>query len=267
MSLDVIVTGVLGRMGREICLLVLEDKGLVLAGCTEIPGHPAIGSDIGGHLGVGEVGTAVGPSVLGLPLDNAVIIDFTSPQSTVSLLGDIENTAARVVIGTTGLGEAQKDEVERSAGKRGIIMSPNMSLGVNLLFYLTKIAARRLGAEFDVEILEAHHRYKKDAPSGTARHLGEIVSDARGVSYAEAVRDGRSGLVGERTAREIGMHAVRGGDIVGDHTVLFAGTGERVELRHLAQSRRTFARGAIVAAMWLAGRPAGLYSMNDVLGL
>jgi 4-hydroxy-tetrahydrodipicolinate reductase len=147
-----------------------------------------------------------------------------------------------------------------------ILMSPNMSLGVNLLFYLTQVAAQRLRDGFDIEIIEAHHRMKKDAPSGTARRLGEIAAQARGLSYEQAVRNGREGMAGERPCNEIGMHAVRGGDIVGDHTVLFAGFGERIELRHAAQSRQTFARGAVAAAKWLADKPAGLYSMRDVLG-
>jgi 4-hydroxy-tetrahydrodipicolinate reductase len=157
--------------------------------------------------------------------------------------------------------------IEALASLAPVVFSPNMSLGVNLLFHLTGQIAARLGSDFDIEIIETHHRDKRDAPSGTARRLGEIAAAARGLSYDRDVRHGRAGLVGQRSDREIGMHAVRGGDIVGDHTVLFAGTGERIEVRHAAHSRATFARGAVTAAKWLADRPPGLYTMRDVLGL
>lgn len=267
MAVQIVVLGAGGRMGQEIVRCVLNDRDAQLAGCTEVPQHPSIGQDIG-MLTVGKAcGVSVRPSFEGVQLDNCVIIDFTSPASTLALLDKVESTGVRIVIGTTGLTEADLAKVKASAQKRAILQSPNMSLGVNLLFHLTEIAAAKLSNSFDIEIVEAHHRFKKDAPSGTAKKLGEIAAAAIGRSYDEAIVDGRAGIVGERTSKEIGMHAVRGGDIVGDHTVLFAGLGERVELRHMAHSRATFAQGAVAAAKWIAAVKPGLYSMRDVLGI
>jgi 4-hydroxy-tetrahydrodipicolinate reductase len=254
-------------MGHEIVRCVLNDAETHLLGCTEVPQHPAVGQDIGLQVGVGACGVVVRPSLDDIPLDDCVIIDFTSPKATLALLDRIANTPARLVIGTTGLTEADLVRIRAAAQGRAILQSPNMSLGVNLLFYLTDIAAKKLGGGFDIEIVEAHHRFKKDAPSGTAKKLGEVAAAALGLTYDEAVVDGRAGIVGERTSKEIGMHAVRGGDIVGDHTVLFAGMGERVELRHMAHSRATFAQGAVAAAKWVASAKPGLYSMRDVLGV
>ncbi len=267
MPVDILVTGACGRMGMEIARIVVDDPECSLAGGLEMTGSESIGADMGAVLGRAPLGVTVKDTFAGAPLDTAVIIDFTAPEATLATLAGIESTSAALVIGTTGFTDEQRGLIADAARERPILLSPNMSLGVNLLFYLTDLAARRLGSRFDMEIVEAHHRFKKDAPSGTARRLGEILAEALGLSYDQAVVDGRSGMTGERPRRQIGMHAVRGGDIVGDHTVLFAGPNERIELKHVAHSRSTFAQGAVEAAKWLSGRPAGLYSMQDMLGL
>jgi 4-hydroxy-tetrahydrodipicolinate reductase len=264
---SIIVTGAMGKMGREIAAAVLSDPSCSLAGCVEHPSHSAIGKDYAACSGLASEDVMLRGSTSGLPVDKSVIVDFTSPQATLALLAAVEGKPARLVIGTTGFSDAETERIKSAARSIPIVVSPNMSLGVNLLFVLTELAARKLGGTFDIEIIEAHHRFKKDSPSGTAKRLGEIAAAALGVGYGEAVRNGRAGITGERTGKEIGMHSVRGGDIVGDHTVLFAGMGERLELRHVAQSRATLARGAIAAALWLVKQKPGLYSMRDVLGL
>jgi 4-hydroxy-tetrahydrodipicolinate reductase len=267
MTTNIIITGAAGRMGREIASAALADPTCVIAGCAEYAAHPAIGRDYGVTAGLNVSGVVLRDSLAPLPVDKSVIIDFTSPQASLSFLDAVEGKPARFVIGTTGFDDAGIGRIRAVSKKIPIVFSPNMSLGVNLLFVLTELVATKLGETFDIEIVEAHHRQKKDSPSGTARRLGEIAAASIGTTYADAVKDGRSGMTGERTKKEIGMHAVRGGDIVGDHTVLFAGQGERLELRHVAHSRATFARGAVIAAKWLVSQKPGLYTMRDVLGL
>jgi 4-hydroxy-tetrahydrodipicolinate reductase len=254
-------------MGREIAAVVLSDASCALAGCVEQASHPAVGKDFGALTGLDAPGITVAGSVAALSLDKSVIIDFSSPEAGMSLLDTVEGKQVRLVIGTTGFDKAGTGRIASVSKKIPIVFSPNMSLGVNLLFMLTELVSKKLGGAFDIEIIEAHHRLKKDSPSGTARRLGEIAAASIGMSYEDAVKNGRAGMVGERTKKEIGMHAVRGGDIVGDHTVLFAGLGERLELRHMAHSRAPLARGAVAAAKWLAGQKPGLYTMRDVLGL
>ncbi len=266
MRAKVIINGVLGRMGKQITGIVLDDKEVDLVGCIEASPNDAIGMDIGDALGLGKTGILICSSLKDVNINNAVIVDFTTPGATRSLLNEIKGTETRIVIGTTGLTETDLALIQEAAGSNAILFSPNMSLGVNFLFYLTKIAAEKLGKDFDIEIIEAHHRFKKDSPSGTAKRLGEIASAAIGYSYNDTIKHGREGIVGERSAKEIGMHAIRGGDIVGEHTVLFAGPGERLELKHCAQSRTTFAQGAVKAVKWLYTQPPGLYSMQDLLG-
>jgi 4-hydroxy-tetrahydrodipicolinate reductase len=267
MTTNIIITGILGKMGREIASCVLDDTECVLAGCVECAGHPSLGRDYGEFLGRGTLGVPVSASLVGLPVESSVVIDFSSPSATLSFLAECAGKNARFVIGTTGIDPAGIEKIRQASRTTPVVFSPNMSLGVNLLFVLTELAAKKLGTSFDIEIIEAHHRHKKDAPSGTAVRLGEIAASAIGETYGDAVRNGRAGMVGGRTSREIGMHAVRGGDIVGDHTVLFAGLGERLELKHVAHSRSTFARGAVTAAKWLALHGRGLYTMRDVLGI
>ncbi|MBD3343840.1 MAG: 4-hydroxy-tetrahydrodipicolinate reductase [Chitinivibrionales bacterium] len=267
MPLNVIIVGALGRMGREIGSIVLNDPSLKLAGCVEIPDHPLSGIDYGEALGKGTISVPVSGDIDDVPCENAVIINFALRDAVDSFLSKVEGKNTRVVVGTTGLSDAAIASFERISTAIPVVLSPNMSLGVNLLFYLVEQTATRLKDEFDIEIIEAHHRHKKDSPSGTARRLGEIAASALGLSYDDTVRHGRSGMIGERTNKEIGMHAVRGGEIVGDHTVLFAGANEKIELRHMAQSRATFVQGAVFAAKWLAQKEPGLYSMRDVLEL
>ena len=196
-----------------------------------------------------------------------VAIDVSQPQGSVALAARCARDGIPLVIGTTGHSTDQLSDLRAEAARIAILLSPNFSVGVNLLFWLTEKTSEILGPEFDAEIVELHHRHKKDAPSGTAKRLGEIVAKTRSLDYNEAARHGREGLIGERRGTEIGVHAVRGGDIVGEHTVYFAGVGERLELTHRASSRDTFAKGALRAADWLIGKPAGWYDMRDVLGL
>ena len=196
-----------------------------------------------------------------------VVIDFSHPSAMDAVSRGCLGAQKPLVIGTTGHSDEARALLEETSKSLPIVWSPNFSVGVNALFWLTREAARLLGEDFDLEIVEMHHRLKKDAPSGTARKLAEILCEVRKLDYAKDVRHGREGLVGERTANEIGVHSIRGGDVVGDHTVTFSGLGERLELTHKASSRETFAAGALRAARWVVGKPAGLYSMEDVLGL
>jgi len=196
-----------------------------------------------------------------------VVVDFSHPNATETLCRACRAAKKPAVIGTTGHSKAERGFIEILSQSVGVVLSPNFSVGVNALFWLTRKAAQMLGNDFDLEITEMHHRLKKDAPSGTAKKLAEILCEVRKLDYAKDVRHGREGLIGERPAKEIGLHSIRGGDVVGDHMVTFAGAGERLELAHKASSRETFAAGALRAARWIVGKPPGLYSMEDVLGL
>ena len=263
----IIIAGAAGRMGRRLVANIVESEDLALAGATERPGSEFLGLDAGAVAGVRPLGVGITENFAEL-LDGAdAVIDF----STGRVIENARLAAAKglsIVIGTTALTAEEKAEL-RKLGDAGakIVFASNFSVGVNLLFYLTKLAAQTLGDDFDVEIIEAHHNQKKDAPSGTAVSLAEVVTGVKGWDYDSDVRHGRVGNVGARTRREIGMHAVRGGDIVGDHTVLFAANGERIELTHRASSRDTFAKGALRAVRFLADAKGGLYDMRDVLGL
>ncbi len=264
--LNLIVTGSAGRMGRRLVANIAEQDDLCLVGATEIPESGFIGQDAGTVAGVRELGVKILPDMEDAVKKADVIIDFTTAGVLEHTALAVKNNAA-IVIGTTALTAGQREELDKlaKAGAR-IVQTTNYSLGVNLLFHLSKLAARVLPGDFDIEIVEAHHNKKKDSPSGTAETLAEILCEERGFVYDEAMRFGRQGVVGARTRGEIGMHSIRGGDIVGDHTVLFASEGERVELTHKASSRDTFARGAIRAARFAAAAPGGkLYNMQDVL--
>ena len=268
MAIPIIINGALGKMGIEIAGVVLADSAVSLVSTVDRAGHPSSGLDYGQCIGKGNLGIPVSAAVDPRTAASAVIIDFSSARSTHELLTKAGEHGYCMVIGTTGLTDEDYTLAKQAAQKAPILVSPNMSLGVNLLFSLTEMVAKRLKNDFDIEIIEAHHRFKKDAPSGTAKKLGQIVAGAFDKDYETLVRHGRSGLsANDRGREEIGMHAVRGGDIVGDHTVLFAGIGERVELRHMMHSRSTLARGAVVAAKWLSSQKPGYYSMKDVLGL
>jgi len=255
-------------MGIEIAKVVLGDKDAKLAGCVEYASHPKMGVDYASVIGADCGGVKVVSSIGEANAKDAVIIDFSSVQSTRDNLAKAPDLKLPMIVGTTGLEKGDYELAEKAGKTVPVLVSSNMSLGVNLLFSLTDFVTKRLGGKFDIEIIEAHHKFKKDSPSGTARTLGEVAAKALGRTYDEAIVNGREGMAANtRDPLEIGMHAVRGGDIVGDHTVLFAGMGERVELRHMAHSRSVFASGAVTAAKWIASKEPGLYSMRDVLGL
>jgi len=250
----VAIAGAGGRMGRTLIEAVLADREFVLACAFDVPGSPAVGQEVG-NIRIGSDPKAAAAA--------DVLIDFTRPEGTLENL----RHARAMVIGTTGFSQSQKKAIEEAAKRLPMVMAANFAVGVNAAYKLAETAARILGDGYDVEIIEAHHRHKVDAPSGTALQLGEVVAKALNRSLAEVARHGRQGDTGERPARQIGFHAVRGGDIVGEHTVIFAGAGERVEVTVRSQSRMTYAAGALRAARFLKGKTAGLYGMRDVLGL
>jgi 4-hydroxy-tetrahydrodipicolinate reductase len=263
----VVVVGAAGRMGRYLVAAVKAHAGLDLAGAIEAPGHPELGRDAGELAGVGALGVKLQADLAPLLGPGIVVIEFTAPAATVDHLRACLAAGAAMVIGTTGLSAEHKREVAAAGRKIPIVIAPNMSMGVNLLFHLLATAARITAADFDIEIVEAHHHLKKDAPSGTALKLAEIAAAARGWDLADTAKYCREGMIGARPQREIGIQTVRAGDIVGDHTVIIAGPGERIELTHRAHSREPLAQGAARAAAWIAGRAAGTYDMQDVLGL
>ena len=260
----VAINGVAGRMGLRLAALGSAEEDMTIVAGLESAGHPALGRDVGELAGIGPLGLAVTTAWEG---EADVLVDFSTPAGTMARLPEVVTKGTAAVIGTTGLTDEQKAAVARAAEKVPVLLAPNMSVGVNLLFKLAGDVARALGDGYDIEIVEAHHRFKKDAPSGTALRLAERIAEATGREVATDLVHGREGAVGERTGREIGMHAVRAGDIVGDHTVLYSTLGERIELTHRAHTRDTFVRGALRAARFVAGKPAGLYGMQDVLGL
>jgi 4-hydroxy-tetrahydrodipicolinate reductase len=254
-------------MGRALIEACRDTAGVQLSAALEQAGGSRIGSDAGDVAGLGPVGVSVSGS-LDAVLDHMdVLVDFTRPEATLAYLNTCQRAGKKLVIGTTGFDASGKALIASAAREIPIVFAPNMSIGVNLCFKLADLAARVLGDDADVEIVEAHHRHKVDAPSGTALRLGEVVATALGRNLKDCAVYGREGTTGARNRKTIGFATIRAGDIVGDHTVMFAGDGERVEITHRASSRMTFARGALRAALWLADRPAGLYDMQDVLGL
>ncbi|NPA14937.1 MAG: 4-hydroxy-tetrahydrodipicolinate reductase [Deferribacteres bacterium] len=263
--MKVAVAGVCGRMGRTIARLVEEDPELILSAVTEAPESEWVGKNTKDALGLKTSLTI--KDFWDEDDDFDVLIDFTTPTATMRNVEFCAQNGKKMVIGTTGLSKEQIDAISKAAQSTAIVFSPNMSVGVNLLFKLVADVARILGEDYDVEIVEIHHRFKKDAPSGTALRLAENIAEALGRDLEEVGVYGRKGIVGERKKDEIGVFAVRAGDVVGEHTVIFATLGERVELTHRAHSRETFARGAIRAAKWVYHKESGLYSMWDVLGI
>jgi 4-hydroxy-tetrahydrodipicolinate reductase len=264
---ELVVAGAAGRMGGRLIALAREAGDLRVTGAFERPGHPALGKDAGEIAGAGHLGVPIAADPAPLLAAGRVLMEFTAPEPTLEHLRLAAARGARAVVGTTGLQPGQVEEIRRLAARVPILLSPNMSVGVNLAFRVLALMARALGDDYDVEITEIHHRMKKDAPSGTAAKMAEVVAEALGRRIEDAGVYGRHGLVGERTATEIGIHALRGGDVVGEHTVVFSTAGERLELTHRAHSRDTFAHGALRAARFVATSPPGLYSMHDVLGL
>jgi 4-hydroxy-tetrahydrodipicolinate reductase len=261
------VAGAGGRMGRTLVEAVNEAKGLVLGAATERSGSSLLGADAGELAGVGRLDVLVASDLADCLDDFDVLIDFTSPAATLAHLELCRAAGKRMVIGTTGLDRGQRDAIAAAGLETGIVFAPNMSVGVNLCFKLLDIAARVLGDEVDIEIIEAHHRHKVDAPSGTALRMGEVIATALGRDLHEVAVYGREGQSGPRERQTIGFETIRAGDVVGEHSVWFAADGERIEIAHKASSRMTFARGAARAAAWIAGRGPGLFDMQDVLGL
>ncbi|QJQ95416.1 MULTISPECIES: 4-hydroxy-tetrahydrodipicolinate reductase [Halomonadaceae] len=262
------IVGVAGRMGRNLVAAVEQDPDARLAGGTVKPGSTLAGADIGELSGMGRLGIVAAESLQAIGDDFDVLIDFTSPQVTLANLAFCAEHGKRIVIGTTGLNEAELAELDGYHDRVAMVFAPNMSVGVNLTLRLLETAAKALGDEgYDIEVVEAHHRHKVDAPSGTALKMGEVVAESLGRTLKEHGVFAREGQCGPRSAHEIGFATVRAGDIVGEHTVMFATEGERIEITHKASSRMTFARGAVRAARWVAEQQAGHYDMQDVLGL
>ena len=260
------IVGCAGRMGRMLIAEVLGTAGAELAGGVE-PTGPAVGQDLGTLVGAKPLRIAVGTDTRALFAASDAVIDFTVPAATKAHADLAASMGKALIIGTTGLNDDVKAAIAAAAKKVAIVLAPNFSVGVNVLLALTEKLAATLGTDYDIDILEMHHRHKVDAPSGTALGLGEAAAKGRAVSLKDVARTTRDGQVGARPAGEIGFATLRGGDVVGDHTVMFATNGERVELTHKASSREVFAKGAVRAALWTAGKKPGLYSMRDVLGL
>ena len=263
----IIVAGATGRMGSRIVALSMNYPGLQLAGAFERKGHASAGKDIGLMSGCGECNIPLVDNLEAVIDSGDVIIDFTMPESTLNNIQLAASKKKSMIIGTTGLSQQPIDTIGKYASEVPVVLAPNMSVGVNLIFKVLKDVAKVLGDDYDIEIVEAHHRLKKDAPSGTALKMAQVIAETVDRNLDEVAVYARKGITGERTKKEIGIQTVRAGDIVGDHTVLFGGLGERIEITHKASSRDTFARGALRAALWLADQKPGLYDMQDVLGL
>lgn len=261
------LTGIAGRMGRTLAEAIAADDRLTLAAAVERPDSSVIGTDVGELTGIGRNGLLVASELEQVVADCDVVIDFTAPAATLAHLTCCREAGRPLVIGTTGLDDAGRQALSAAAADIPVVYAPNYSVGVNLSLKLLDMAARVLGDSVDIEIIEAHHRHKVDAPSGTALRMGEVVARALGRDLADVAVYGRQGHTGARERATIGFETIRAGDIVGDHTVLFAGDGERIEITHKASSRMTFAAGAVRAAVWATSQPPGLYDMNDVLGL
>jgi 4-hydroxy-tetrahydrodipicolinate reductase len=261
------ITGAAGRMGRTLVEAVRGTPGLALTVAVERPDSSLLGGDVGELAGLGRIGVPLTADLAAATEAFDTLIDFTAPTATLANLALCRQAGKRIIIGTTGIDPVGRQAIAAAGADIGIVFAPNMSVGVNLCFRLLDLAARVMGADADIEIVEAHHRHKVDSPSGTALRMGEVVAQALGRDLAQVAVYGRQGHTGARPREAIGFETIRAGDVVGEHTVWFATEGERVEITHKASSRMTFARGAARAAQWLAGRPAGLYDMQDVLGL
>jgi len=261
------ILGCGGRMGRMLVQAVLDTEGAQLAGGSDREGSDAVGTDLGQMIGRGPLGLTVGSDPRALVAASDVLIDFTAPAATLAHAALAAERGKVLIVGTTGLTAADEAQLAGFAQRTPIVYAPNFSLGVNLLLALVEQAARALSDDYDIEIVEMHHHHKVDAPSGTALGLGRAAAKGRAVDLDSVARRQRDGIIGARPKGEIGFATLRGGDVVGDHSVIFAAEGERVEITHRATTRAVFARGAVKAALWSAGKGPGLYSMKDVLGL
>jgi len=262
-----IVSGAAGRMGGRIIHMMEGVQGITLAGALEQPGHAAVGKDVGEVAGLPKKGIVVSGSLSEVLPQGDVLIEFTHPEPTLAHLKVVAEAGKAMVIGTTGLNPTQVGELKWLAEKTRVVFAPNMSVGVNLMFKVVEMIAGVLTEGYDVEIVEAHHRMKKDAPSGTALKLAQVTAQAMARDLNKVGVYARHGIIGERTDQEIGIQTVRAGDITGEHTVIFGGIGERLEVIHRAHNRDNFAKGAVRAALWIVDQEPGLYDMQDVLGL
>ncbi|MDB5965050.1 MAG: dihydrodipicolinate reductase [Polaromonas sp.] len=260
------VAGASGRMGHMLIEAIRQNPDCVLSGALDLAGSPALGTDAAAFLGHAS-GVPITSDIRRGLENSAVLIDFTRPEGTMAHLAVCRELGVKLVIGTTGFSDAQKSDIAAAARDIAIVMAPNMSVGVNVTLKLLEMAAKAMATGYDIEIIEAHHRHKVDAPSGTALKMGEVIAGALGRNLKDCAVYSREGVTGERDPSTIGFASVRGGDIVGDHTVLFAGTGERIEVTHKSSSRATYAEGSLRAARFLQGRDTGLFDMFDVLGL
>jgi len=264
---NIIVAGAAGRMGTRIVGIINETDGVTLSGAFEHPESPFVGKDAGQLAGLGESGVIIKSSLDEIIESGDVLIDFTVPEATMENLKKAASAGKAVVIGTTGLSDENLKKIREITRDVRCVLAPNMSVGVNVMFKIAAEMAKVLGMEYDIEVIEAHHRLKKDAPSGTAINLAKRLAEATERDFDNTAVYARKGIIGERTNEEIGIQTIRAGDITGDHTVLFGGIGERLELTHRAHNRDNFAKGAVRAAKWIVNQTAGLYDMQDVLGL
>jgi len=262
-----IVAGAAGRMGIRILHMIHQSQEVTLAAAFEHPEHPSVNQDVGQVAGLGQLGIKISGSLKNVVALGDVLIDFTTPEATLENIRIAASQGLSMVIGTTGITGDALDELKELTKKIRCVMAPNMSVGVNVMFRIAGEMARILGNDYDMEILEVHHRFKKDAPSGTAMRLAQILAEAVNRDLEKVAVYERKGITGERTDEEMGIQAWRAGDIAGEHTVMFGGIGERLELIHRAHNRDNFARGALKAATWVVNQPVGLYDMQDVLGL
>lgn len=267
MAIEVAITGAAGRMGRTLIEACVDERETILTVALEAPDSNLLGHDAGELAGLGKIEASIVGELESVINNFDVLIDFTRPEATLNNVAICRAAKKRIVIGTTGFTDEQKAKIRQAAEETAIVLAPNMSIGVNLTFKLLEIAAKVLGRTTDVEITEAHHRHKIDAPSGTALRMGEVVAQTLGRDLKDCAVYGRQGRTGERQQNTIGFQVIRAGDIVGEHTVMFADVGEQVEITHKANSRMTFAKGAIRAAQWVMQHKTGLFDMQDVLGL
>jgi len=263
--INVIIDGACGRMGKMIINGVFQASDMQLVGAIEAPNHPNLGQDAGELAGVGHLGVDVSDDLPHTIEKCDVVIEFTMPAATLEHLQNVVDADKAMVIATTGFTPGEMEKVHELASQIRCVMAPNFSVGVNLLLKVVSDVAQVLGDDYDIEVIEAHHNKKVDSPSGTAKRIAEVIADTLQRDLGKVGTYGREGIVGARTKEEIGIHAIRGGDIVGDHTVLFAGTGERLEITHRAHSRETFAQGALRATRWLVDAPKGLHGVDEVL--
>lgn len=262
-----IVAGAAGRMGIRIINMIHENDDIILKGAFEHPDHPSLNQDSGVTAGIGENNIKIAGSLMEIADDGDVVIDFTAPEATLKNMKTASEKGLSMVIGTTGISGDLLEEIKGYAKNVRCVLAPNMSLGVNVMFKIAGEMARILGEDYDIEVIEAHHRFKKDAPSGTAVRLSNILAESMGRDLDKVGVYERKGVIGERSKEEIGIQTLRAGDITGDHTVMFGGIGERLELTHRAHNRDNFARGAVRAALWVVKQPDGMYDMQNVLGL